>query len=257
MNMKNALLILALGAVAATSNAAGFSLTWDGSDGHVLDSFYNDGQSVQFLGRSEGDAASLVTAKLLRGLNYNSDEDVSPNETSGLVVGPWGNGQNSEGETVLGQHGSTAAGVGSYESDPNYQFAGAGSRASVLDAAFSVADGYEITDLQVVVDFWTGTQYVTNDWVSPDTTWAGLSTDGFTASAQRLDSIDGSSWNGLSATGELNLNMVGGIMDTDNEPYRIRIFGNVEKTAEPVPEPASMAVLGLGATALLRRRKKA
>jgi hypothetical protein len=260
MNMKNALLILALGAVAATSNAAGFSLTWDGTDGYIADSFYNDGRSQMFNGRSEGDAASLVTANLLKGINYQTDSDGTPGQPAGLEVGHWGNWQDPSGTTLVGSNGQTAAGIGSYYADENYQNKGASDQASILDASFAVAEGYHITDLQVVVDYWNGNEYTSHagiGWINPDTTWAGLSTDGFTASAQRLDLIDGSSWNGLTATGELNLNVVGAILDNDNEPYRIRIFGNVEKTAEPVPEPASMAVLGLGAAALLRRRKKA
>ena len=76
---------------------------------------------------------------------------------------------------------------------------------------------------------------------SPGVTWNGVVT-----SLTNLDL-------GVLSAGQHTLYI--NVANTGNGPSGIMFEGSV--TQEPVPEPASMAVLGLGVAALLRRRKKA
>jgi hypothetical protein len=247
--MKRSLLAITFAVVAASAH--GFTITWDGSDGYANDDFYNDG-SVTYAGRSDDDK---VAATNLYGRNYNSDPDGvladgSHGGPQGLYVGPWGNGSDPNGPTLVGSNGQLADHFGSFDGDLSYA---PGATASSIHGGLKIADGYTLTNVSISVDFWTGKEYVTNPWVKPSTVWAGLGSD-YEGTAVSVGDDGVAKWGG-SYTGTVNFAVVGAIMDTDNEPYRIRIMGDLVKT-EAVPEPATMAVLGLGAAAMLRRRRK-
>jgi len=250
--MKRSLVAITLAVVAASANAS-FTLTWDGSDGYSNDNFYNDG-SLTFGGRSTD---ANVTATDMFGRGYNSDTDGYDNDGNptpgikGLYAGPWGNGTDASGVTPVGSHGQIAAGIGSFDGDLSYA---PSATSSSLHAGFKIADGYTLTNMTLTLDFWTGSEYVPYYNLRHDSMWAGLASD-YAGTAKGFVGGD-PSWTGAHLTGHVDFAIVGAVIDGDNEPYRIRVTGDLVKT-EAVPEPATMTVLGLGAAAMLRRRRKA
>ena len=251
--MKRTLLAITFAVVAASAQAS-FTLTWDGSDGYSNDNFYNDG-SVTFAGRSTD---SLVSTTDLYGRDYNTDDDGYDHDGNktpgiqGLYAGPWGNGTDPNGSTPVGSHGQIAAGIGTFDGDLSYA---PSATSSSLHAGFKIADGYTLQNMTVTIDFWTGSQYVPYYNLRHDSMWAGLASD-YAGTAQGFVGGD-PTWTGLNLTGNVDFAVVGAVIDGDNEPYRIRVTGDLVPTSAPVPEPASMAVLGLGALGLLKRRRKA
>lgn len=235
-------------------------------------------------------AGAFALAAVSMGASFTESFDTGPTGWADTTVTSWGNSAGGD-DVAFGSgtwhalNNSNPVGLSGWFSNPDPTIVGTHSGAGALDANFQNTTGTNTIDNWMMTptlslsngdtfSFWTRTTTGT----FPDRLNLKLSTSGSSTSVsaftQNLLTVNQAlsttgypivwtqfsvTLSGLSAGASgrfaFNYNVPNGGPNGANSDF-IGI-DDVAYTANPVPEPASMAALGLGVAAMLRRRRKA